>query len=258
VARACPFKTIGVVVLLLELVGGAAANAGEIKVLAAVAMADVFAELRPQFERSTGHKLTMRFEPPGVVKQRIDAGEPFDVTVLVPALMVDLAKQGKIIAETRADIARDSLGLAVRAGAAKPDISSLDAFRRALLDAKSFALVREGAAGPPHFNKVFERLGIVEEMKPKTRLQPSPGRVLEAVANGEVELGFVIISLIRRASGVELAGRLPDEVQFSFVFTAAVGTSAADAEAAKLLIKFLKSEVAVPVIKAKGMEPGTP
>ena len=212
-------------------------------------------EVGPQFERGTGHKLTIATDVAAAAKRRIEGGEPFDVAILVPAMIGDLAKQGKLVADTRTDVARDAIALTVKAGAAKPDIASLDGFKRALLEMKSIAIVEGGAAGPPHWNKVFDRLGIAEAMKPKIRLQPNADRMLQAVADGEVEAGLLITSLIVRAKGVDLVGRLPKEAQFPFAITAAVGSSAKEPEGAKAFIKFLASEPAAAVIKAKGLEP---
>lgn len=245
----------GTLAIAVVLAYGLAAEAAEIKVLAAIGMADVLKEVSVQFGRTTGHKLTLQFDAPAFVKRSIDSGETFDLTILTPALMDDLAKQGKIITGTRADIARDGIGVAVRSGAPKLDVGSVDAFKRALLNAKSVAIVEGGAAGPVYFTGVFERLGIAQEMKPKIKLQPTPVRALQAVADDEAELGLVITFMIGRARGVELAGPLPSELQYYIVFTAAVGTNAKEPDGAKELIRYLTGPEATSVIKAKGLEP---
>jgi molybdate transport system substrate-binding protein len=243
---------IGFVILLVQ---GVAAEAAEVKVMSANPMTEVMKELGPQFERATGHKLVIQYEVAGVVKRRIDAGETFDVAILLPPLIEDLIKQGKIAAGTRADIARSGMGVGVRAGAPKPDIRSVEAFKRALLDAKSVAYSKEGASGV-YFLGLLERLGIAEGMKPK--LKPTSADTLaNAVPSGEAEMIVVPITVIM-VPGAELVGPLPTELQTYINFSAGVGTAAKEPDAAKVLIKFLTAPAAVPVLKAKGMEPVTP
>src|SRR5215831_7146148 len=144
------------------------AEAAEVKVLCASAMRSVLKELGPQFERATGHQLMIQFDVVGALKRQIDAGERFDVTILTTPLINDVVKDGKIAAGTRADVARSGLGVVVRTGASKPDISSADAFKRALLNAKSISYAKEGATGI-YLESLFERLGITEQMKAKTK-----------------------------------------------------------------------------------------
>ena len=145
-----------------------AAEAAEVKVLSAVAMRPVMNELGPQFERAMGHKLVIQFEVIGVLKRQIDAGERFDVAILTTPLIDGLVKQGKIAAGTRTNIARSGLGVIVRTGAPKPDISSAEAFKRTMLNAKSISYAKEGATAI-YLARLFKRLGIVEEMKSKTK-----------------------------------------------------------------------------------------
>jgi len=228
-----------------------AAEAAEVKVIGANPMKGVVKELGSQFERESGHKLVTLYT--GL--RGIDAGEPFDVAILPTPGIERLIKEGKIIAATRADVAYAGIGVGVRAGAPKPDISSVETFKRALLSAKSVAHSREGTSGV-HFKSLLERFGIVEEMKPK--LKPLSGDALvQAVPSGEAEMIVATISDII-AGGTALVGPLPSEVQFYNRFAAGVGANAKEAEAAKALIKFLTAPAAVPVIKAKGMEPGAP
>jgi molybdate transport system substrate-binding protein len=242
---------IGMTVLMAQ---GVAPQAAEVKVLAAYPLKPVIDELGPQFERATGHKLAIQYGLPAALKRQIEAGETFDLAVLGTPAIDDLIKQGKIVAGARADIARDGMGVAVRAGAPKPDISSVEAFKRALLNAKSISYVKEGATGV-HLANLLERFGIAEEMKGKTKLHDSPARAIQAVADGEAELGFVLITLILPVRGAEVAGPFPPELQSYVVFAAGVGTGAQQAEAAKALVNLLTSESAAPVIKAKSMEP---
>jgi len=231
------------------------ASAAEIRVLSAVALAEPLRELGPQFERSTGHKLTMQFGPPVALKARVESGETFDLVILTPAFVDQLAKQGKINADTRMDIARDGLGVAVHAGAPKPDVTSVEAFKHAMLNAKSIVINAGGAAGPAYFNAVFRRLGIAQDVEPKIKSQPTPQDTLKAIANGDGELGFVIVSMIKNAERIELAGPLPSELQNYLTFTGAVASGAREADGARALLKFLASDTAATVIKAKGLEP---
>ena len=243
---------IGSMILLAQ---GLTAEAAEVKLIGATPMTAVIKELGSQFERDTGHKLVTKFVSGPVVKQEIDAGETFDVAVSITPVIDELIKEGKIVAGTRADVAYAGVGVGVRAGAPKPDISSVEAFKRALLNAKSVAHSAEGASGT-YFKGLLERLGIAEEMKPKLRPMPSD-RIAQAVPSGEAEMIVVTMSVIV-GYGAQLVGPVPSELQFYNRFAAGVSASAKEAEAAKALIKFLTSPAAVAVIKAKGMEPGTP
>lgn len=161
-------------------------------------------------------------------------------------------KDGKIIAETRTDIARSGIGVEVRAGARKPDISSVEAFKRALLDAKSIAYLRVGSG--IYVDGLLKRLGIAEAIKSKVT-RPESDIVSELVAKGEVELGIVVITQILTTPGVDLVGPLPPEIQSHVVFTAGVGANSKVPDAAKQLIKFLTGPAAIPVIRTQGMEP---
>jgi len=237
------------------LVQSVVAKAAEVKVMAGRALAGVIGDLGPQFERVTGHKLVMQYGLSRTFKQQINAGEAFDLVILSIETMDQLAKQGKIAAGPRAEIARAGVGVAVRTGASRPDINSVDAFKRALLNAKSISYSTRTETGE-HLAKVFERLGIAEEMKARTKPQQAPERVAQAVADGEAELAIQVASLLL-VPGVELVGKIPPELQNYLVFEAGVGVAARQPEAAKAFIKHLMSPEAVPVFKAKGWEPGT-
>jgi molybdate transport system substrate-binding protein len=240
---------------MILLVQGLAAEAAEVKLISATPMRAVIKELGPQFERETGHKLVTKFVSGPVVKREIDAGETFDVAVSITPVIDELIKEGKIVAGTRADVAYAGAGLGVRAGAPKPDISSAEGFKRALLNAKSVAHSAEGASGV-YFKGLLERLGIAEEMKPK--LKPMTGDALrQAVPSGAAEIIIVTISVIMEGAA-ELVGPVPSELQWYNRFAAGVSASAKQAEAAKALIQLLTSASAVPVIRAKGLEPGRP
>ena len=206
-------------------------------------------KIGPEFERTTGHKLNVisGFSP-NFVKQ-INAGEPFDVVVSPPPTIDGLIKDGKAIADTRTNLVRSGVGVEVRAGAPKPDISSVEAFKRALLNAKSIGYLPTG--GVP---QLLDRLGITDAVKPKATI-PTTDIVSELVAKDELELGVVVITQILTTPGVELVGPLPPEIQFYTVFTAGVSANSKAPDAARALIKFLTGPTAIPVIKSQGMEP---
>jgi len=233
---------------------GSIASAAEVKVLSAPAMRGAMNELGLPFERATGHKLVIQYGLAPWFRQRIDAGETFDVAIFTPAVIDDLTKQGKIAVGTRANIARSGLGVAVRTGAPKPDISSIDAFKRMLLNAKSVAYTGEGTSGT-YFLGLLERLGIAAEMKAK--LKPmAAGAVGQSVVTGEAEISVIPIPSILVVPGAELVGPLPSELQTYIEFIAVVRMGAKETEAASALLKFLTTPEAAAVLKAKGMEPG--
>jgi molybdate transport system substrate-binding protein len=228
------------------------ATAEEIKVWTSRAIATVLAEIGGEFERSTGHTLTVSSDLPDAFLRRTNAGEPFDILISGSSPVDEWIKGGKLVAQTRTVIARSGIGVAVRTGARKPDISSVDAFKRALLDAKSIAFLRVGSG--IYVAGLVERLGIAEAIKPKIT-RPESDIVSELVARGEVELGMVVITQILTTPGVALVGPLPPEIQSYVTFTAGVSGASKVPDAAKELIKFLTGPTALPVIKAQGMEP---
>ncbi|HLL26778.1 MAG TPA: substrate-binding domain-containing protein [Xanthobacteraceae bacterium] len=238
---------------------GVVADAAEIKILASAALNGVLTELTPQFERETGHKLAIDYGASATLKKRIEAGETPDVAILTPALIDDLGKQGKIAPGTPANISRTGVGVAVRAGAPKPDIGTLEAFKKALLAARSIGYTDPALGGLSgvYVGGMIERLGLAAELKPKTKLTSNaPHALAAAVANGDIELGLIQISEIVPEPSLELVGPLPPEVQNYSVFTAGVLASSKEPEAGTALVKFLRSPAALTVIKAKGMEPG--
>jgi molybdate transport system substrate-binding protein len=240
--------------LALFLAHAGHANAAEIKVFSTIGVRSVMQELGPQFEHAAGHKLVLSFDVANALKRRIDAGEDFDVAILTVPVMDELIKQSKIVADTRVIIARGGMGLAVRAGASKPDISSTEAFKRALLNAKSITYPKEGLTGI-HMTKVLGHLGIAEAMGPKATLTSS-GSPAELVARGEVEIAAHIIPELLAVQGVELLGPLPPEVQTYIVLPGGVSASATQPQPARELLRFLTGPAVIPVIRSKGYEPG--
>jgi molybdate transport system substrate-binding protein len=228
-------------------------HAAELKVLAGGSMTEPLNELGPQFERATGHKLTIHFDStPNLIKLATSA--PFDLGVVPVDVFKNAEAKARFAPGPTTDIARVGYGVAVRAGASKPDISTPDALKKTLLDAQSITFLPASAAGA-YVSGVFDRLGIGEAMKAKTKPQTATGDIAKTVAKGDAELGVFLINVLM-APGVELAGPFPADLQQELVFTAAVAADGKEAEAAKAFIAFLKTPAAAAAIKAKGMEPG--
>jgi molybdate transport system substrate-binding protein len=238
------------------------AEAAALTVLSASGIQAVMEDLGPKFERATGHKLVITFAPLDVVVKRIQDGETGDVVVIPRQGIERLAKDGKVVAGTETVLARSGVGVAVRKGAPKPDISSPEALKRTLLAAKSISYSDPALGGTSslHFAKVLDRLGIADEMKSKA-IFPKPGipdGVGLLVANGEAEIGVSQFQSLIAVAGIELVGPLPGDLQDTIVFSAAIMASAKQTEGGKTLIDFLRTPEAAAVIKAKGMEPATP
>lgn len=213
----------------------------------------VLLEIAPEFERTSGHKLEITFNPANVLKQRIDAGDAFDVAILTPVVMDDAIHRGRIAAASRRTIARVGCGMAVGAGASRPDIATAAAFKQALLAAPSIAATTEGASGV-HFARVLVGLGIAEPVNRKTNWQAG-GLTGELAARGEVELAVQLMSELKAVTGIDIVGPFPPELQEYVVMVAGVGSTSREPAAAAALIQALTSERTVPIIKSKGMEP---
>lgn len=229
-------------------------HAGELRILAGGSITGPLNELGPQFERATGHKLVIHFDStPNLIKQAT-SDAPFDLGVVPVNVFKDSAAKARFAAGPAMEIARVGYGVAVRAGAPKPDVSTPAALKKTLLEAQSIAYIPASAAGA-YVTGVFERLGIGEAMKAKTKVQTATTEIPQAVARGEAELGVFLVNVLR-APGVELAGSFPAELQQELVFAAAVAADTKEAEAAKAFISFLTTPAAAAVIKARGMTPG--
>ena len=242
-------RAVAIFFLVTILIPGGTVGAAEIKVFTARAIATVLDKVGPEFERTTGHKLNVNSGFGPIFVKRINAGESFDILISLPTTIDGLVKDGKIIADTRTNLVRSGVGVEIRAGAPKPDIGSVEAFKRALLGAKSIGYLKVG--GVP---ELMDRLGIANAIKSKVTI-PDTDIVSELVAKGELELGVVVITQILTTPGVELVGPLPPEIQFYTVFTAGVSTNSKALDAARDLIKFVTGPTAIPVIKSQGMEP---
>jgi molybdate transport system substrate-binding protein len=230
------------------------AYAAELKIIAGGSMTGPLNQLAAQFERTTGNKLVIHFDStPNLIKQAT-SGAPFDLAVVPVDVFKDEAARARFAPGPTVDIARVGYGIIVHAGAAKPDVSTPEALKKTLLGAQSISFVPSSAAGA-YVSKVFERLGINEAMKAKTKPQQMPAQIAPAVASGEAELGVFLVNVLT-SPGVELAGSFPAELQQELVFTAAVTADSKEAEVAKAFINFLTTPEATVVIKAAGMTPG--
>jgi molybdate transport system substrate-binding protein len=234
-------------------------GAAELKVLSAVAMKPALDDLAREFERTSGHKVTLVYATAGIIRDRIRGGETADVAIMPRSAFDPLVTEGKIAASSATRVAQSLVAVAVRAGAPKPDISSVEALKRSLLAAKSIVYPdpTKGGATGIHAARVIERLGIAEQMKSKTTLTPA-GEYAEVVAKGEAEIAIVQPIVVMNYPGVDLVGPLPAELQNTtdFVFLAGIGANAREPDGGKALIQYLLSPAAAGVIKAKGMEPG--
>ena len=235
--------------------GGNVACAAEIKLLTAGAMRAVVVALLPDFEKQTGHKVTLDNATAGTLKKRIEGGEAFDVAIITPAVVDDLAGMGKIVPGSRIDLAKVGMGVAIKEGAAVPDIGTVDAFKRMLLGAKSVAYIDPKAGGSSgiYFDKLLDRLGIGDQIRPKAKLKQG-GYVAELVASGEAEVAIHQISEIVPVKGAILVGPLPAEVQNFTTYSAGLGAAANDAAAAKTLIQFIAGPASAPILKTRGMD----
>jgi molybdate transport system substrate-binding protein len=229
------------------------AQAAELKVFASTAVKAVLEELGPQFEKATGNKLVFTFDPAAKLKTQIDQGDAVDVAILTASLNDALAGTGKLDPASRTTVARAGLGVAVRAGAPKPDVSSANALKRTLLNAKSIGYNGVGASRAGT-ETMLAKLGIADQVKSKVKLLDVSAPI--AVAKGDVEIGLGPVSEVLPVAGAQLAGPYPADLQSYLVFTAGVSSASKNADAAKALIKFLAGPAAAPVLKSKGMEPG--
>jgi molybdate transport system substrate-binding protein len=244
----------GLVSCLLVATAGVAA---EIKVLTSVALTSALNQVAPNFEQATGHKLNIGYSLIADIRKRMLEGEAADVIILSRPVMDELDKQEKFASGSMTNVAGTPVALAIRAGSPKPDISTVEALKRTLLDAKSivYADPAKGGASGVYFARVLDRLGISDQLKSKTILVPGP-QAAEVVAKGEAEIGVAQSSEIVPVAGAEVLGPLPGELASTTLWTAAIGATTKAPEAAKSLIQFLTGPVARPVFTAKGFQPG--
>ncbi len=222
-----------------------------VKVMCSNSMRGVMEEILPQFEKSSGHKIAIRYDPAKLMLKRIRSGETADLAIIGAGAIGELAKEGIVAPDTRV-LARSSIGMAVRSGAPKPDISSVEAFKAVILNAQSVAYTIDGASGM-HFADLSERLGIAQAVQAKARRQPG-GLVGELVARGEAEIAIQQISELMAVRGVEVIGPIPQALQKTTVVAAGIFSTAPEADAARALLAFVSTPAAAEVIKAKGLE----
>jgi molybdate transport system substrate-binding protein len=240
------FATIACVLI------ASAAHAEEIRVLSSVGIKAVIDVLGPQFERTTKHKVTTVFDLAGVLKTRIEGGEPFDVAILTAPLVDELVSKGKIAAATRTDVARVGLGLMIRAGAAKPDVSTVEAFRKTLVGAKSITYVTTGASGVA-FLATIDKMGIADAVKAKAKPAANGDQVNANILSGASDLAVLPISEILPVKGAELGGVFPAGVQTYVVMAAGVNATAKSSVAREFIAHLLSAPNSA-VIRDKGME----
>lgn len=226
--------------------------AAEIKVMASAAIQEAYLELVPEFERSSGHKVVTLWVPTVEIMSRLKEGEIVDIVIMSAASVDELIKLGKIVPGSRIDIATSGIGVAVRAGATKPDISSAEAFERTLLAAKS--IVYSFGPSGVYLAGLFERMGIADKLKPKLR-QVKGEPTGAVVARGEAEIGFQQVCELLPVPGIDFLGPLPASIQKITAFSAGMHVGAREPIAARALVNFLTAPAAVPVIRKKGMEP---
>src|SRR4029450_3958849 len=233
-----------------------ASSAGEVKVLTAGAFKQVVVALLPDFEKQTGTKVIVDNDTAGGLQKRIEGGEAFDVAVITPAIVDDLAGKGKIAAGTRANLATVGIGVVVKDGAPKPDVSTVEAFKNALLAAKTVAYIDPASGGSSgiYVDKLLERLNIADQVRPKAKLKKG-GYVADLIVSGEAELGVHQISEIVPVKGAVLVGPLPKEIQNTTTYAAGLSASPQNKEAAQALIKIFSGPEAAAVLKSKGMDP---
>jgi len=231
----------------------AVGQAAEITVLSSTAMRESLEALAPQFERTTGHKLVMRFESSGVLPAKVKDGAQADLVVTTPALIEDLVKAGKLQAGRTISFVRSGAGVAVRAGAPKPDISTPEAFKNALLAARTVG-ISKGPSGV-HMMAVLDRLGIADQIKAKAVVTEFGQRVGVQIANGTAEIGIQQITELLATPGIDVVGPLPPPLQADIVYAIAPTVAAREPAAADALVKFLKSDAVVPIVRKMGLEP---
>jgi molybdate transport system substrate-binding protein len=247
-----PFFAAASMRVALVCVVTAPVHAAEITVLSGNGARVAVAELARQFEKATGHTVTIRFEVNPQVQRRIESGEACDVAILNPPVLDALITQGKVAAGTRVVLGRSGIGVGIKEGAPLPDISTVAAFTRTLLNANAVAYPGEGASGK-YFVTVVDRLGLTAQMKSKMRPMPAEYNV-EIVAEGGADLVVVVASRISGVPGVRLVGRIPQELQTWIGFTGGVCSAAAQPEAARALLRFFTAPAAAPVLEAAGIQ----
>ena len=246
-------KTASIVAAASALLLSGMANAAEIKVLSTQATEEAYRELVPQFEKASGHKVATTFTGTLGAMKRLADGETYDLLIMSSSSIDELIKSGKIVRGSRVDFAKSGVGVAVRKGAPKPDISSTEALKKTLLAAKSIGY----STGPSgnYIVSLFEKMGIGDQVKPKLKRTPTGVFVGSIIASGDVEIGFQQVSELMHFAGIDYLGPLPADVQYITIFSSGVQAGAKQEDAAKALVKFITAPAAAAVIKKHGLEP---
>jgi len=230
------------------------ANAAEIKVLSTQATEEAYKELIPQFEKASGHKVSTVFTGTLDVQKRVAAGEVYDMLIMASGAIDDYVKSGKVVAGSRTDLAKSGVGVGVRAGGPKPDISTVEALKKTLIAAKSVGY----STGPSgvYIVTMFEKLGVADNVKQKLKQTPTGVFVGNIIANGEVEIGFQQVSELSHFAGVDYVGPLPAPVQLFTTFSSGIVAGAKETDAARALVKFITAPAAASAYTKRGLEPG--
>ena len=230
-----------------------AAQAAELQIIAGGGIAAPLNVIASQFERASGHKIVIRYGTTPELIKMATSGGPFDLGVVPQDVWKDAAARAQVASGPTPDVARVGIGVAVRTGAPKPDISTPEGLRQTLLKAQSIASIPASATGT-QLSGIYERLGITEEMKVKTKAQRTPAQIVEAVANGDAQLAVFLLNVLNDPR-LDVVGPFPAEVQREVVYAAGIAANSKEPEAAKAFVTYLMSQAAIAVIKAKGMSP---
>jgi len=229
------------------------ARAAEITVLCSNGIRAVMQELVPRFEKATGHKVVITYGLAAALKRQIDAGEPFDLAILTPQFIDDGIEKGRLVRESRTELARAGMAMAIRKGAGKPDVATTESLKRTLLASPAISFAKEGAAGT-YFVGLIDHLGLARDLQAKLRPVATGVDVAAAVAKGDASLGIMPLSEILPAPGVEVLGLFPADVQNYLIMVAATRRDSTRSAVASELIKFVMSPATLPVLKANGMD----
>lgn len=243
-----------VVAFLSTVMLSSVASAAEIKVIGSPGFREAYTDLLPEFERSTGHRVTTIWGGVNEIAKRVADGEVADIVILPVAQINDLISRGKLAPDTRVDVAKSGIGVAIRTGAPKIDAASSDGIRKALIAAKSIAY----SSGPSgvHMADVIEKWGLAGQLKAKTKISPPNTPVGVMVARGDADIGFQQVSELIRLTGIDYLGQLPDDINEITVFSAALHRNASAPDAAKALVRYLSAPEAAATIRKTGMDPG--
>jgi molybdate transport system substrate-binding protein len=239
--------------LSLVIAAALSAQNAPVHLLVSNGMKAVVEELQPGCERAAGHPLAIEFGSTAGLSKKIASGEKFDIVMVSSEAVADLAKENKVAPGTTVELSRSGIGVGIRKGSPRPDVSSADALKRTLRDAKSITFAQDGASRT-YLDAMFERLGLVNELKPKIVMTQGSGPALASVAEGRAEMVLTLISELKLVDAIDVVGPLPGDLQHYVTFAAAVGSKAGDPASAKAVIACLKSPSTAGTYKKKGME----